>query len=244
MDSVANASKGFTSRQELIAGSKSLWLFGRPHLDLAFQERLILNWVDIKIKFIRSKNDSMWWVMGKSWLKMCLYLWEKGKWYLPFNWDISKRRMSGRQNIQSGVSRPKCFLLRRVIWLWVKKIAWGRGKLNQIWIHSTFNISIWISWHCIGTDNRCRVNIWNLTLEWAVCYTSLFTGTGMMHSHQGNCIPRVDFGGGFTRFVSDMTSDLSHGDHSHLLKTGSLHLEINFKRPLPSTINIIVYAEY
>ena len=79
---------------------------------------------------------------------------------------------------------------------------------------------------------------------YARSYASLFTGTGMMHSDQGNCISREDFGNGYTLFVYDMTSDLSHGDHFHLLKTGSLRLEINFKRPLPSMINIIVYAEF
>ena len=163
---------------------------------------------------------SVWWGMGKSWLKIHVYLWEKSKWPLPFNWHISKRWMSARQSIQFDVSRPKCFLLRRVIWLWIKKISfWDSSHtvlssvvltlwlltVNWIWIRSTFNILIWISWDCIGTANRCRVNIetWLWNGLYALSYASLFTCTGMMHSDQGICISREDFGSGYTLFVYD-----------------------------------------
>ena len=79
---------------------------------------------------------------------------------------------------------------------------------------------------------------------YARSYASLFTGTGMMNTDQGNGISRTDYANGFTLFCFDMTSDLSHGQHFHLLKTGSLRLEIHFKHALPDTINVVVYGEF
>ena len=79
---------------------------------------------------------------------------------------------------------------------------------------------------------------------YARSYASLFTGTGMMNTDQGNGISRIDYANGFTLFCFDMTSDLSHGQHFHLLKTGSLRLEIHFKHALPHTINVVVYGEF
>ena len=55
---MADDNKGFTKRQGLITGSKPFSLFGRPDLDLAFQERLILNGVDIKMKWYTISNNT------------------------------------------------------------------------------------------------------------------------------------------------------------------------------------------
>ena len=48
--------KGFKSRQEWSLGSKQVVMIGRPHLDLCFQDRLMLNGVDIKMRLVRSQD--------------------------------------------------------------------------------------------------------------------------------------------------------------------------------------------
>ena len=76
-------------------------------------------------------------------------------------------------------------------------------------------------------------------------YASLFSATGLMNSDQGNDIRRSDYTKGYTLFRFYLISDLSHwGGHFHLLKTGSLWLEINLKNALPATVNVTVYGEF
>ena len=48
---------GFTARKAFIAESKSVDMFGKLHLDLMFQDRYILNNVDIKLRLIWARNE-------------------------------------------------------------------------------------------------------------------------------------------------------------------------------------------
>lgn len=75
-------------------------------------------------------------------------------------------------------------------------------------------------------------------------YASLFNGTGLMGENQGNDITRDEYAGGYTLFAFDLTPDLDDSGHFHLVKSGSLRLELHFKTQLPMTINAIVYAEF
>ena len=60
--------KGFKSRQEWGLGSKQVVMIGRPHLDLCFQDRLMLNGVDIKMRLVRSKDTFS--LMGEGKVKI------------------------------------------------------------------------------------------------------------------------------------------------------------------------------
>ena len=51
-----DSNNGFVDRQEWVLNSKDCVLFGRPHFDLCFQDRLILNGVDMKMRLVRSKD--------------------------------------------------------------------------------------------------------------------------------------------------------------------------------------------
>jgi hypothetical protein len=48
--------KGFTSRTELTALSKSVQMMGKLHLNLFYQDKYLLNQVDLKIKLRRSRD--------------------------------------------------------------------------------------------------------------------------------------------------------------------------------------------
>ena len=48
--------KGFTSRKELTAQSKSVLMMGKLHLDLFCQEKYLLNHVNLRIKLRRSRD--------------------------------------------------------------------------------------------------------------------------------------------------------------------------------------------
>ena len=56
-DSCAAANKGYTQRKALAAESKEIGMMGKLHIDLTFQNRYLLNGVEVRLGLIRSKNQ-------------------------------------------------------------------------------------------------------------------------------------------------------------------------------------------
>ena len=55
--SAANANEGLGKRRQLISRSKTVDLIGRIHSDIFTQNRYMLNGVDLRLRFVRSKNS-------------------------------------------------------------------------------------------------------------------------------------------------------------------------------------------
>ncbi|XP_064612526.1 uncharacterized protein F54H12.2-like [Liolophura sinensis] len=75
-------------------------------------------------------------------------------------------------------------------------------------------------------------------------YHGLFAATGQLGRDEGNNISRTDYSRGYTLFAFDLSPELNDGDHFDLIKKGNIRLEMRFSVPLPSTVNVIVYAEF
>ncbi len=80
--------------------------------------------------------------------------------------------------------------------------------------------------------------------EYIQGYNSLFTGLNSLHKDIGSVISRDDYGSGYTLFAYNLTPDLGDHDHYSLQKTGNLRLELEFSEALPHPINVVVYAEF
>ena len=55
-DSCAAANKGYTQRKALAAESKEIDMMGKLHIDLTFQNRYLLNGVEVRLRLIRFKD--------------------------------------------------------------------------------------------------------------------------------------------------------------------------------------------
>ena len=55
-DSCAAANKGYTQRKAFAAESKDIDMMGKLHIDLTFQNRYLLNGVEVRLRLIRSKD--------------------------------------------------------------------------------------------------------------------------------------------------------------------------------------------
>jgi len=77
-------------------------------------------------------------------------------------------------------------------------------------------------------------------------YYSQFISGDHAFSNEGNCITRTMFENGYALYCFDLTPDLSSACSSHfnLIKTGNLRAEFGFETALPSTTNVIIFAEF
>ena len=55
---------------------------------------------------------------------------------------------------------------------------------------------------------------------------------------------RNDYPAGYTLFAFDLSPDLENDGHFNKRKSGPMRLEIHFAKPLPTTINVIILAEF
>ena len=261
MDSTSD-NAGLMYRKRLSSESKSFSLIGRPHLDLCFQERLILNGVDIKIRFVRNKNDFCLMGDGKVVIENASLFVRKVKLAPAVQLahikalEIGTAKYPMRRVETKVFSAPKGNLTvnqenlflgqlpQRVVVGCLETGAFnGKAELNP-YNFKNFDIDfIAVYWDGKQVPTKPLKPDFENGL-YARSYASLFSATGLMNTDQGNNISSSDYAKGYTLFGFDLSSDLSHGAHFHLLKTGSLRLEINFKNALPATINVIVYGEF
>ena len=75
-------------------------------------------------------------------------------------------------------------------------------------------------------------------------FQSLFSGIGKLSQDTGNQVTRSDYGQGYTLFAFDLTPDHCPGEHFELIKQGNLRVELHFAQPLANTVNLIIYAEF
>ena len=237
-------------------------MIGRPHIDLCFQDRLLLNGLDAKMRLVRSKDTFS--VMGAGHVKIidAVLFVRKVKVHSTIQLDHIRglekttakypiRRVETKVfSIPGGnmmANQENLFLgqlPKRLVIGMVENTAFNGDKDKNPFNFKHFDVD----YLALNMDGK-QIPSKPLTPNFAddMCtqsYTSLFTGTGFMGHDRGNQITREDYPKGFTLFAFDLTPDLDDGGHFHLVKQGNLRLELHFKTALPKTINVIAYAEF
>lgn len=256
------SNEGFNKRQRRSLGSKQVTLFGRPHLDLCCQDRLILNGIDIKMRLVRSKDAFN--LMGDGHVKIedvSLFVRKvkvnasvqiehiKGLEKMSAKYPVCRvetkvfsipkgNMMSNQENVFLGQ------LPKRLVIGMVENKAFNGDKDKNPYNFQHFDVD-YLALHVDGKQIPSKALTPDFTNGLSTrSYASLFTGTGYMGHDRGNQISFEEYGEGFTLFAFDLTPDLDDGGHFHLVKQGNLRLELHFKNPLPDTVNVIVYAEF
>lgn len=82
--------------------------------------------------------------------------------------------------------------------------------------------------------------------QYIEAFYSLFTGTNIHYSDNGNGLDLVEYKNGFSLFALDISPDLtaSNTNHWSVNKQGQLRLELGFSKPLPETVSLIIFAEF
>ena len=248
-----SSNQGFKKRQYWTIGSNQVTLIGRPHLDLCFQDRLMLNGVDIKMRLVQSKDSFN--LMGDGHVKIedvSLFVrkvkvdssvqldhikdLEQMTAKYPVSWVETKvfsvpkgNRMANQENLFLGQGYLNGWWL---VWLTTKLSMATKRR-----IHIISNILMRITWLCMLMENKFHLNPSPRTLTMA-CVPE-----AMLHY-----LPVLDLWDMIVEIKSVVKSipEGSHflRGHFQLVKQGNLRLELHFKTPLPETINVIVYAEF
>ena len=261
-DDTENLNLGFQSRRKWTKSSKKVTLIGRPHLDLCFQDRLLLNGVDFKMRLVRSKDsfclmgdgkvniDDVSLFVRKVKVNPTVQLGhikalERTTAKYPIKrvetkvFSIPKGNLSANQeNLFLGQ------LPRRIVIGLVENVAFSGVSSKNPFKFDHFNTDF-LALYVDGNQIPCKPLQPDFDNDlYTRSYVSLFTGTGLLSQDHGNHISWEDFGNGYTLFAFDLTPDMSDGGHFNKIKQGNLRLELHFKEQLPQTMNAIVYAEF
>lgn len=256
---------GLLARRSVTALSKPFEMIGPIHGDIFNQDKYILNNVEMRLTFHRSKNQFM--LMSNSneklkILKMIVYV----RKVLPSN---SVRLGHAEALLLSPAKYP----IKRTDVKTVSITAGLRDKsIDNLYLGPTPNRII------IGfVDNRAlngdyKYNPFNfqnfglnyLSLyidaqqipsraltpdfdnnEYMECYYTLFSGTGIHFKDEGNHISRTDYPKGYCLYAFDLTSDMSANEgYWHLQRHGTVRLEVRFKEALDFAINCVIFSEF
>lgn len=262
MDKVTAENDGFTQRRKWVKNSRTVTMIGRPHVDLCFQDRLMLNGIDMKMRFVRSKDAFNLMGDGKVVIKdMSLFVrkvkvhpsvqlghikaLDRATAKYPVKrvetkvFSIPKNNMSANQeNLFLGQ------LPNRVVIGLVENTAFSGAVDKSPFNFKHFDVDF-LALYVDGVQVPSKPLQPDFEGENHMrSYASLFNGTGLMSRDQGNDISRDEYAKGYTLFAFDLTPDLSDAGHFQLVKHGNLRLELHFKTQLPVTVNAIVYAEF
>lgn len=256
---------GFTKRKEMMSESRIVDLIGRPHLDICFQDRYLINGVNVRLRFIRSPdifalmgdadnykvqiNNAVLHVrrvkLSPTVLTAHTKALENGTAKYPIKRIETKVFTVTRGN--NVVNNNNLFqgqLPNRVFIGFVNSEAYN-GLITKNPFHfDHFNINS-IDLTVIGQDRPSKPFKPNFQRgRYMRSYAGLFATSGKIFHDEGNQISRDDYGNGYSLFGFDLTPDLSESEYVNLIKNGNIKLEIEFSNALTATICVVALAEF
>lgn len=264
---IAGANEGLVARGAYTQNSRIVELIGPVHSDLFFQEKLILNGLDISLRFTRSKNEFVL-MSGVQ------------------NADFAVKIIAASLFIKKVSVSPAVRIAHsRALQHANAKYALDRVTLKTFSIpagtrvsnHDNLFIGTVPKFVVIGFINnegytgaytRNPFNFEHFDAEYLTLnvdgqsypakpfqplfqrnqyvreYYQLVETTGRHMKDRSLAITRSDFGQGYTLFCFNLEPDGGHNGNVSLIKTGNVRLEVRFRAPLPNTINLICYSVF
>ncbi|XP_064641994.1 uncharacterized protein F54H12.2-like [Lineus longissimus] len=257
---------GLVKRYNSIKGSKTLELLGRVHTDAFSLQKLLLNNIDVKLKFIR-QSDAFALMSADEDPSYKINIMEAALYVkrvhvaptiqLAHNRALEKANAKYHLtktdvkviNIQAGnrtVTKDNVFLgelPKRVILGMVNDAAMsGNFKLNPF--HMRHNHITYLSTSINGQQIPSQPLKPDFDKgEYARAYMSLFSANGNLYRDQGIDISRGEYAEGYTLFAFDISPSIGE-DSLSLIRKGNFRIEMHFAEALTETVNLLLYAEF
>ncbi|XP_056127237.1 uncharacterized protein F54H12.2-like [Rhinichthys klamathensis goyatoka] len=257
---------GLTKRSLYTSGSKVVELLAPIHSDIFFQEKLMLNGVDIKIRMTRGKDE------------FCLMRCDDVAYKLNIvtaSLYVNKVSVSPPVRLghaQALLSTTAKYPIDRVCLKNFSIPAGARVSNQENLFLGTLPKSIVLAMvdndAFTGSYDKNPFAFKHYDLEFLAVYVDgqqfpakplqpnfeaglavrefyqLAMTTGRHLKNQALSIDRNDFLNGYTLYAFNLTPDEDCGQHISLVKSGNIRLEARFRQPLPHTINLIIYAVF
>jgi hypothetical protein len=263
MDSLTE-NQGFTKKRSL--NSKPFKLYGRLHADICFQNRFIINNIDMNVKLIRSSNNFC--LMGDNKFnyeahidEAILYVrkvkvsasvmlahamaLEKSTIKYPITRvETVVHSISSGATIQTFDNISSGVLPKRVVFALVDSDAANGNYVKNCFIFKHYNLSL-VSLTVDNQDVPQSPLVLNFSENNFIrAYYGMFGGLDKGGLDWGNNITKEDFLNGYSIFVFDLSPDKCNDEHFNLIRKGNLRLKLTFKDATPHVINCYVYMEY
>ena len=257
---------GFIDRRKKIALGRSLELYDRLHLDMWFQEKYLLNGVDLRLRLNRSSAAFHLMAHANEWKTII----QEARLYV--------RRVEVLPKVGNDISHTLSrttakYPIRRVE---VKTFTITNGLRSKIEDHlfqgqlpKRLFIGIVSNAALNGAHDHnpfqfkhCRVSKIEVSRDGkTLCtrpfepnfaqknylrsYLSLYEATGQLGTNTSHGISYDDYAEGYTLWAFDFTPDQGSDEgHFHPIKSGQLRVELQFAEALTETVNVILYAEF
>ncbi|XP_048039107.1 uncharacterized protein F54H12.2-like [Megalobrama amblycephala] len=258
--------QGLAKRAAYTAGSRVVELLAPIHSDIFFQEKLMLNNIDIKLRMIRAKDEFCLMRDGDVAYKlniMSASLFVKKVSVSPpvrlghaqallsttakypidrvclKNFSIpAGSRVSNQENLFLG-TLPKSIVLAMV-----DNDAFTGAYNKNPFAFKHYNLEF-LAVYVDGQQFPAKPLQPNFESRSAVReFYQLAMASGRHLKNQALCFDRDDFLNGYTLYAFNLTPDEECGQHISLIKSGNIRLEARFRQPLPQTINLLIYAVF
>lgn len=265
-DGVITQNAGAEQRRQFITGGKTVDLLGYLHSDIFNQDKFLLNGVEVRLRLFRSKNGfclvdyvgSLKVHISSASLRV-----RKVRINPSVSLAIEKALSKGTAKYELTRVDVKSFTLntatmgqtldnvfigqipnRVIIGFVTNKSFMGNRKANPFNFQH-FNLN-YLSLSVDGVPVVGKAITPQYPDNYIEAYHTLFSGTGIHFSNEGNCISRDSYLKGHCLYVFDLTPDLSANSNTHwnLIKQGTVRLDLRFDQVLTESVNCLVYSEY
>lgn len=257
---------GLNRRQLYTFESDVVELMAPIHSDMFFQEKLLLNGVDVKIRLTRAKDEFC--LMRGDNVNYQLHILSASLFVKKVSLAPPVRlghaqallsatakyphdhvnlksysipagsRVSNHENIFLG-RLPKSIIIGMV-----DNDAYTGSYTKNPFAFKNYNLEF-LAIYLDGVQYPGKPFQPNYAEDASVReYYQMVLATGRHLKNSSLAFDRDEFNHGYTLYAFNLTPDENNGPHLSLIKSGSLRLETRFRVPLPQTINIIVYAVY
>ncbi|XP_048036209.1 uncharacterized protein F54H12.2-like [Megalobrama amblycephala] len=258
--------QGLAKRSAYTANSRVVELLAPIHSNIFFQEKLMVNGIDIKLRMIRAKDEFCLMRDGDVAYKLNI---------MSASLFVKKVSVSPPVRLghaQALLSTTAKYPIDRVCLKNFSIPAGSRVSNQENLFLGTLPKSIVLAMvdndAFTGTYNKNPFAFKHYDLEFLAVYVDgqqfpakplqpnfesgaavrefyqLAMASGRHLKNQALSIDRDDFLNGYTLYAFNLTPDEECSQHISLIKSGNIRLEARFRQPLPQTINLLVYAVF
>ncbi|XP_076847125.1 uncharacterized protein F54H12.2-like [Brachyhypopomus gauderio] len=262
----AGRNMGLRSRAAFSGESSPFDLIGYIHSDIFFQDKFLLNGVDLKIKFVRSKDEFC--LMKEGQTDYVIKILTASLFVKKVTVSPAVKLGHAHALLNATAKYPMERVCMKTFSLPAGSRVCTQENLFLGPLPKTVVIGMVDNDAYVGAYNKNPFNFKHYDTEFIALYVdgtqhpakpfqpnfqagnavreyhSLILASGKHLKDQALSIGREEYIGGYTLLAFNLSPDDEGGQHLSLIKSGNMRMELRFKNPLPRTINLVIYATF